>query len=212
MTPSDLPADLGLHLATAWADTVAISTALWRADVQRRRFLVSAAFSAAAMPGSALRWLTSPQASAPTSSGKRQVGRADIDAIRELTLFYRELDNRLGGGQLRGTIISYLDDHVSGLLTNGSYKEEAGRQLAADGGELSQLAGWVAYDSGEHGVAQRYLTQALAYAGTRAITAWAPRSSPRKLTRLCTCPGRAKPSTCPAPPRPLQSGTDRRPC
>src|SRR6266567_3182594 len=76
MTPSDLPADLGLHLATAWADTVAISTALWRADVQRRRFLVSAAFSAAAMPGSALRWLTSPQASAPTSSGKRQVGRA----------------------------------------------------------------------------------------------------------------------------------------
>src|SRR6266702_7781620 len=67
MTQSDLPADLGLHLATAWADTVAISTALWRADVQRRRFLVSAAFSAAAMPGSALRWLTSPQASAPTS-------------------------------------------------------------------------------------------------------------------------------------------------
>ena len=164
MTQSDLPADLGLHLATAWADTVAISTALWRADVQRRRFLVSAAFSAAAMPGSALRWLTSPQASAPTSSGKRQVGRADIDAIRELTLFYRELDNRLGGGQLRGTIISYLDDHVSGLLTNGSYKEEAGRQLAAACGELSQLAGWVAHDSGEHVVAQRYLTQALAYA------------------------------------------------
>src|SRR6202034_70131 len=29
--------------------------------------------------------------------------------------------------------------------------------------ELSQLAGWVAYDSDEHGLAQRYLTQALAY-------------------------------------------------
>jgi len=29
---------------------------------------------------------------------------------------------------------------------------------------VSQLAGWVAYDSDEHGLAQRYLTQALAYA------------------------------------------------
>jgi hypothetical protein len=91
------------------------------------------------------------------------VGRADIDAIRELTLSYRELDNRLGGGRLRAVILSYLDDHVSHLLTNGSYHEQKGRQLAAACGELSQLAGWVAYDSGQHGVAQRYLTQALAY-------------------------------------------------
>jgi hypothetical protein len=93
-----------------------------------------------------------------------RVGRADIEAIRELTLSYRELDNRLGGGSLRSVILSYLDDHVSHLLTGGSYREETGRQLAAACGELSQLAGWVAYDSGEHGVAQRYLTQALAYA------------------------------------------------
>jgi hypothetical protein len=61
-------------------------------------------------------------------------------------------------------IVSYLDDHVSRLLTAGSYREETGRQLAAACGELSQLAGWVAYDSDEHGLAQRYLTQALAYA------------------------------------------------
>ena len=60
--------------------------------------------------------------------------------------------------------MSYLDDHVSRLLTAGSYREETGRQLAAACGELSQLAGWVAYDSDEHGLAQRYLTQALAYA------------------------------------------------
>jgi len=164
MTPSDLPVDLGLHLPTTWADTVAISTALWRADVQRRRFLANAAFAAAATPASALRWLTSPPADAPAGNGLLRVGRADIDAIRELTLSYRELDNRLGGGRLRAVILSYLDDHVSHLLTNGSYHEETGRQLAAACGELSQLAGWVAYDSGEHGIAQRYLTQALAYA------------------------------------------------
>ena len=164
MTPSDQPADLGLHLPTAWTDTVAISTGLWRADVQRRRFLAGAAFAAAATPASALRWLTSPPAAAPAGNGPVRVGCADIEAIRELTLSYRELDNRLGGGHLRPVIVSYLDDHVSQLLLNGSYREETGRQLAAACGELSQLAGWVAYDSGEHGVAQRYLTQALAYA------------------------------------------------
>jgi hypothetical protein len=68
------------------------------------------------------------------------VGRADIDAIRELTRTYREMDNRLGGGKLRHSIFSYLDDHVSGLLTTGSYSEQTSRQLAAACGELSQLA------------------------------------------------------------------------
>ena len=164
MTPSNLPGDLGLRLPTAWTDTVTTSTALWRADVQRRRFLVNAVFTSAALPASALRWLTSPPADAPFASGIRKVGHADIDAIRELTHSYREMDNRLGGGKLRGAIVSYLNDHVSCLLTTGSYQEQTGRQLATACGELSQLAGWVAYDSGEHGLAQRYLTRALAYA------------------------------------------------
>jgi hypothetical protein len=74
------------------------------------------------------------------------------------------MDNRLGGGKLRTGIVSYLDDQVTGLLTTGSYREQTGRELAAACGELSQLAGWVAYDSDQHGIAQRYLTQALAYA------------------------------------------------
>jgi hypothetical protein len=141
MTPSNLPSDLGLQLPTAWTDTIATSTALWRADVQRRRFLVNAVFTSAALPASALRWLTSPPANAPSASGARKVGRADIDAIRDLTHSYREMDNRLGGGKLRSTIVSYLDDHVSRLLTTGSYQEETGRQLAAACGGLSQLAG-----------------------------------------------------------------------
>jgi len=164
MTPSDLPAGLGLELPLAWTDTIATSTALWRADVRRRRFLVSAVFTSAAAPSSALRWLTSPPAAAPASAGTRRVGTADIDAVRELTRSYREIDNKLGGGKIRGVVVSYLDEHVSGLLTDGTYSETAGRELAAACGELCQLAGWVAYDSDEHGLAHRYLTQALAYA------------------------------------------------
>ena len=65
MTPSNLPGDLGLQLPTGWTETIATSTALWRADVQRRRFLVNAVFTSAALPASALRWLTSPPAALP---------------------------------------------------------------------------------------------------------------------------------------------------
>ncbi len=79
-------------------------------------------------------------AAAPSASGPCQLGRADIDAIRELTRSYRKMDNRLGGGKLRSAVVSYLDDHVPRLLTVGSYQEETGRQLAAACGELSQLA------------------------------------------------------------------------
>ena len=96
-----------------------------------KAILVNAAFTSAALPASALLWLTSPPAAAPSASSTRRVGRADIDAIRKLTRSYREMDNRLGGGKLRIAVVSYLDDHVSRLLTAGSYQEETGRQLAA---------------------------------------------------------------------------------
>jgi hypothetical protein len=174
MMPSKLRGDLGLQLPTDWLDTVATSTALWRADVQGSRLLVNAVFTAAALPAAALRWLTSPPAGSPYASGTRRIGAADIDVIRELARSYREMDNRLGGGKLRSSIVSYLDDHVSRLLITGSYQEETGRQLAAACGELSQLAGWVAYDSEDHGLAQRYFVQALAYsrhAGDHAFAA-----------------------------------------
>jgi hypothetical protein len=211
MTPGDLPADLGLHLPLAWTDTIATSTALWRADVQRRRFLVNAVFTSAAVPASALRWLTSPRATAPVASGIRQVGRPEIEAIRELTSSYREIDNRLGGGKLRTVIVSYLDDHVSRLLTEGTYQEETGRELAAACGELSQLAGWVAYDNDEHGVAQRYLTQALAYARHAEDPALAAEILAAQAHQALYLSRPTRPSTSPAPPRLLPSATARPP-
>ena len=99
MTPSDLPANLGLKVAADWIDTVSISTALWGADVQHRRFLINTAFSPAALSAAALRWLTYPVAGEPSAAGIRRIGRADIEAIRGLTAAYREMDNKLGGGQ-----------------------------------------------------------------------------------------------------------------
>ncbi|MBB5918602.1 hypothetical protein BJY24_007514 [Nocardia transvalensis] len=77
-----------------------------------------------------------------------------------MTTAFRDLDNKMGGGRVRLTIVQYLHNSVAPLL-RGSYAEAVGRQLFAATAELTKLAGWAAYDQEEHGLAQRYLIQAL---------------------------------------------------
>jgi len=89
---------------------------------------------------------------------------SDIDALRDITRTYRQLDNRLGGGQLRITVVQLLDGQVTPLLRQASFSEPIGRQLASAAAELAQLVGWMAYDAEAHGLAQRYLIQALGLA------------------------------------------------
>jgi len=96
--------------------------------------------------------------------GGRRVGAEEIAGLREISRTWRQLDNRLGGGQLRATVVQLLDRQVTPLLAQASYAEGAGRQLAGVAAELAQLAGWMAYDSEQHGLAQRYLIQALGLA------------------------------------------------
>ncbi|MFI1184559.1 hypothetical protein ACH4UT_34235 [Streptomyces sp. NPDC020799] len=43
----------------------------------------------------------------------------------------------------------------------GSFSDEPGRELFSVSTELSQLAGWTAFDVGQHEVAQRHFIQAL---------------------------------------------------
>lgn len=164
MTPSAVIADLGLELDGDWAERVGAATALWRADVERRCFLTGTALAASASSTAALRWLTSPPIEPPTGSGLRRIGTADVEAIREITRTYRELDNRLGGGRLRSVVVHQLDSQVTPMLRNGRYTEEIGRRLAGAAAELGQLAGWLAYDCELHGLGQRYLLQALSLA------------------------------------------------
>ncbi len=57
-----------------------------------------------------------------------------------------------------------LDGQVTPLLRQASFSEPIGRQLASAAAELAQLVGWMAYDAEAHGLAQRYLIQALGLA------------------------------------------------
>ena len=98
------------------------------------------------------------------ASPTRQVGGADIEAIREVTQTFLRLDNLFGGGRARPTVVRYLHDEVAPLLRDGRYTEPTGRELFAAAAELTRLAGWMAYDLEQHGLAQRYLIQALRFA------------------------------------------------
>ncbi|PZG38802.1 hypothetical protein C1I98_24280 [Spongiactinospora gelatinilytica] len=153
--------DLGQEFSLSWREGVATVTALWRADVERRRFLVESTFAVGAGSAGALRWLTHPADGRPAGMGGRAVGAADIASVREVTRAFGELDNRFGGGRVRAAVVKYLDSAVTPLLKDGSYGEATGRELASAVAELTRLAGWMAYDLEQHGLAQRYLIQAL---------------------------------------------------
>ncbi|PXX61645.1 hypothetical protein DFR70_108203 [Nocardia tenerifensis] len=128
--------------------------------MERRRFLVGASYAVAVYPAASMRWLTLPGPEHPVSAGSRRIGQSDVDAVRTMTTAFRDLDNRVGGGKVRSTVVHYLHSSVAPLL-RGSYNERVGRQLFATTAELTKLAGWAAYDLEEHGLAQRYLIQAL---------------------------------------------------
>ena len=164
MAPSVVSADVGLTLAATWTECVTAATTLWRADLERRRFLLDSAVATSASSAAALQWLVSPAPAALSGTGRRRVGESDINAIQQIVRSYRELDNRLGGGRVRGAVVQFLNSEVTPLLTDGRFSTETGARLAAGGAELAQLAGWMAYDAGLHGHAQRYLTLALSFA------------------------------------------------
>lgn len=152
--------ELGLEFSLSLTEATASVTALWRSDVERRRFLLGASYAVAVYPAASMRWLTLPGPEHPVSAGTRRVGQTEVDSVRTMTAAFRDLDNRTGGGRVRPMIVQYLHSSVAPLL-RGNYAEPIGRQLFAATAELTKIAGWAAYDQEEHGLAQRYLIQAL---------------------------------------------------
>jgi hypothetical protein len=164
MRAGDVRPGLGAELPVTWADGVAGITGLWRADVERREFVTGAAFGAAVYASAGIRWLTLPGPDPAGAGAGRRIGREEIGGLREISRTYRQLDNRLGGGQLRAAVVQLLDRQVTPLLAEAAFTEDAGQDLAGAAAELAQLAGWMAFDGEQHGLAQRYLIQALGLA------------------------------------------------
>lgn len=147
------PADSARHLAT-----------LANNDLEHRRALIDAGFDPAAYSSAALRWLVAPRTALTAADGSRTIGMGDVDDVREATRAFRVLDNRMGGGRIRPTVVDYLHGNIVPLLHDARCTEDVRRQLFSAAAEVAQLAGWQAYDLEQQGIAQRYLVQALSMA------------------------------------------------
>lgn len=163
----------GLEFAPDWRHGVDVAAELWQGDMERRDVLRGIGFSAAVFFTPAMRWLTSPLDEHPAGDGQRLVGEPEIDMVRQITGVYRTLDNQYGGGHVRESVVRFLHCEATELL-RGRYDTHTGEALFSAVAETTQLVGWASYDAGMHGLAQRYMVQALrlaAAAGDRALGA-----------------------------------------
>lgn len=93
--------------------------------------------------------------------GGSAVGRPDVEALREATQTFRRLDNRFGGGHSRSAVADYLATQVEPKLRHGRSTDTMRRKLFKAAAEMYQLAGWMAYDTGNAADGRTHLRQAL---------------------------------------------------
>jgi DNA-binding XRE family transcriptional regulator len=153
------PDDRGVRYAPSVRDTLDVVDDLGQADMERRDFLRNTLFAVGASIAPSRDWLvtTIEDATSPT----RKVSTSHVEAIRRTFSMFQELDVTRGGGHARHQLANYLTSVVTPLLRSNDASTPAGRALYDAGAEQLYLIGWMAFDDGEHVLAQRYLIQAL---------------------------------------------------
>ncbi|MFC9297877.1 sporulation protein [Streptomyces sp. NPDC057011] len=101
-----------------------------------------------------------PGAETPRDHGQR-VGHSDVAKLREAAEDARRWDSKYGGGDWRSSMVPECLRVDAAPLLLGSYTDEVGRALFGATAELTRLAGWMAFDTGQQEAAQRYYIQAL---------------------------------------------------
>ncbi|WP_103500817.1 MULTISPECIES: transcriptional regulator [unclassified Streptomyces] len=163
------PSAVGLTFAPGLTEALEEARELWRADAARPQpgghTGTAGTNGAAVAPGAMVEpsrdWLIARiDDSVAAAAGTGRVGASDVEAVVATTAALIELDRRWGAGHVRPVLAHYLNGVVAGLLT-GSYRESVGRRLFAAAARLTELAGYMAVDTGQPGLAQRYYIQAL---------------------------------------------------
>ncbi|MGK5533205.1 transcriptional regulator [Streptomyces sp. URMC 129] len=164
VTPYDLGlgdganGDAALVYNSSYAATVEVVADLGRADVDRRTLLAAAPFAATAGVGPSRDWLLNTLEQQPAPA--QRVRLEDVTAVRNMFTTFQRMDIFQGGGSGRLLLAEYMSRHVYPLLRR-THTEEVRRALCEATAEQTYLLGWMAYDNGEHGTAQRYLIQSL---------------------------------------------------
>ncbi|MBS2964972.1 hypothetical protein KGA66_18085 [Actinocrinis puniceicyclus] len=140
------------------SDTLAALTdfANHEVDVDRRKALGAAAYSVAALALPSSSWWArmAQRSSARPGTGTVSVGEGDVEAVREMVSAFSRSDQRRGGGHARSTVVHYLTSDVARLLRGRYTHEPVRRAMFSAAGELAYLAGWMAFDNGQHAHAQ----------------------------------------------------------
>ncbi|MFI6773971.1 hypothetical protein [Nocardia sp. NPDC050412] len=150
--------DRALTYNPSLAETVEAVADLGRADVDRRKLLVTAPFAIVAAIGPSRDWLLNTLDQLPDE--RQRVRLEDVTAVKNMFATFQEMDIFQGGGSGRLVLAAYMNEHVYPLLRR-TFTAEVRLALCGAAAEQTYLLGWMAFDNGEHGTAQRYLIQAL---------------------------------------------------
>ncbi|MET7606238.1 Tat pathway signal protein [Streptomyces avermitilis] len=137
-------------------------------DMDRRRALVSSAYSVAglALPSESSWEEAAQRARARKAMSTHTVTTQDVEGVREMAVFFSRRDQQRGGrGAGRTALVAYLRTEIADYLNSRFPTEELRRAMTSAAGELAYLAGWTAFDAGEHPVALRWFTIATQLAG-----------------------------------------------
>ncbi len=162
-TAGPVSPDAGLAYPDEPAESAGTVAQLFDADLTGATQLVQAPPNLAAGIDAAMAWLVGAQRPLAESASRSRIGVADVERLRAMRDSFDRLDSTFGGGHARNALVQYLRTELPGLLRAGG-SADVRRALYTAAGELTQLAAWMAYDAGLHGLAQRYFIQALGLA------------------------------------------------
>ncbi|MBC9727871.1 MFS transporter [Streptomyces sp. TRM68367] len=176
LADADPAPEVGLAFPRDVGQAVRSATELYRLDLAGRRAgtggiwqSLAGSFAVSAYATPASRWLITPadssvarEASPSDGSGAPlKVGHSDVQKLREAAEDARRWDSKYGGGDWRSSMVPECLRVEAAPLLLGSYSDEVGRALFGAAAELTRLAGWMAFDTGQQEAAQRYYIQAL---------------------------------------------------
>ncbi|MEV2252485.1 MFS transporter [Streptomyces sp. NPDC050147] len=190
LADADPAPEVGLAFPRDVGAAVKSATELYRLDLAGRRAgsggiwqSLAGSFAVSAYATPASRWLITPADSSVardvaldepretghpadgtdgTNSGQpMKVGHSDVVKLREAAEDARRWDSKYGGGDWRSSMVPECLRVEAAPLLLGSYSDEVGRSLFGASAELTRLAGWMAFDTGQQEAAQRYYIQAL---------------------------------------------------
>ncbi|WP_424639439.1 tetratricopeptide repeat protein [Embleya sp. AB8] len=125
-------------------------------DDDRGRVLGVSIYSLAALTIPPWEELTTPRTTARRSTTRgHRVGRAEVEATRDMTLFFARTSGQYGGGHARTTLTTYLADDVSTWLHRAS-GDAIRRQLLSSAAQLTIILGQMCADDGADALAQHY--------------------------------------------------------